>query len=113
MLRFFKGLFSFKGRVSRGIFWLYHVLLIPIGLLGVILFGHSVSVYREISFTGVILFVLFGWIYRSLFVRRLHDLGRSGTIFKNPFREQKDAFDAYFKKGQPFKNQYDIDQSDQ
>lgn len=118
MLRFFKGLFSFKGRISRGTFWLYHLALLPVGIVGFVGFVGLASLSGSYSnggfgFAGIVFLFVFGWIFRSLFVRRLHDLGRSGTIFKNPFREQKDMFDAYFKRGQPFKNQYDVDQADQ
>lgn len=110
ILKILKGLFSFRGRLSLGKFLLCELILIPLGIIVVLpSCGEAIATqnFNPISF---VFLVLYAWIFRALFVRRLHDLGRSGTLFKGPGREFGDFFAAHFKKGQSCKNQYDLDQ---
>ncbi len=75
-------LFSLKGRISRGIYWLAYLLIICIQsvVLAQIVSGGAASFYDLASSVGP--FVLLATLYSNLAlaVKRLHDVGYGGFL---------------------------------
>jgi len=93
-------LFSFKGRINRGKYWGYSILL---SIPNISLLLASISSSSENIF-------LISWIYSaiisvafiSMTVRRLHDIGRTGLhyfLLYIPFYNFYLGFLLGFKKG--------------
>jgi uncharacterized membrane protein YhaH (DUF805 family) len=75
-------LFSFKGRISRGLYWLAYLFLLAVNsvLIGQLLGGEEAS-FHDLAATIAPAFVILT-LYANLAVavKRLHDVGYSGFL---------------------------------
>ncbi len=78
-----KNYANFEGRARRQEYWMFVLFQILI-LVGLSLFSGLVEEIMDLDILGILLLIYFGgtlipWL--ALNVRRLHDIGKSGTYF--------------------------------
>lgn len=72
-------LFSFQGRVSRKVFWIYLLAaLVPL----MVIYGVAASISDTLGMiVGVPLYIAFIWVSLAIQVKRWHDRNKSGWWF--------------------------------
>ncbi len=84
-----KHLFSFEGRITRGRYWGILAAILVVNFLTLLVVGQTVgSTNNEASgllFAGLLVGLPCAWIAVATYVKRWHDLGKSGWMVLTQF----------------------------
>ena len=73
-------LFSIRGRISRGPFWLSYLILFAVTAALVLFIATKATNNQVLAILVLILLVLLVWIAICVTVKRLHDIDASGWL---------------------------------